>query len=411
LTNNRILCILRVYNLHRESEGYLYLKDGDKAKFITNFSITPSTSISRISLMHEGVDWTTNLNVVPGEVVDVKIEGQSLNKGRFHFEDVEDLTSDTALKTENFILNKIRIPQNITKRKIELFNQGKPTGYSLTVREFQDARDFDYISLNYGSGDRVISQITGILMSPKTIGDIVFDFDRNKIDNSDRIYGKQYLRISVKITGRNNELIELREIEDIVVVPAEKSPRSPYYDRRDETPTAVSLNKYLRKKTYDLDDWAKIELSIENIKEKQGGKSFKKDIELYVQKQYTFDIDVSFPAGLLINTFGIETKERYQAFGGVSMAMIAQFSFYDQERPGKFKPYRLGAGFLAINAFNLTSTSDEQAQRDMGIVVIGSISPTRKDLKLSFPLYFGGGYKLNQGKWFILLGPGIRVRL
>ena len=47
----------------------------------------------------------------------------------------------------------------------------------------------------------------------------------------------------------------------------------------------------------------------------------------------------------------------------------------------------------------------------MSIVVIGSIYPTRKDVKLSFPLYLGGGYMLNKGKWFVLLGPGIRVSL
>jgi len=47
----------------------------------------------------------------------------------------------------------------------------------------------------------------------------------------------------------------------------------------------------------------------------------------------------------------------------------------------------------------------------MGIVVIGSLYPTRKDVKLTFPLHMGGGYKLNEGKWFILIGPGISVRL
>lgn len=413
ITNNRILCILRPYNYHRESDGYLFIKDGDKAKYISNFSITPTTTINRISLLREGIDWTTNLNVAPGEIVDVRIEGLSLNKGSFRFEDVEDLTADTALKNENFIMYKLRIPMSISKRRVELFNHGKPTGHALTVREYQEARDFDYLSLNYGTGDLIVSQITGLLMSPKTIRDIVIDFNRNLIDGPSKLYGKQYLKISVKITGRNNELIELRDIENIVVVPGEHSPRSVNYDRKDETTTAVSFNKYLRKKTYDLEDWAKIEIGIENSKEKYSGKTFRRDIEIYVQKLSTFDIDVSFPAGLLINTFGKEenSSSQYQAFGGVSMAMIAQFSFYDQERPGKFKPYRLGAGFIALNAFNLSNAPDKEAGRDMGVVVIGSISPTRRDLKLSFPLYVGGGYKLNEKKWFILLGPGIRVRL
>jgi hypothetical protein len=410
LTNNRVLCILRVYNYHRESEGYLFIKDGDKAKFITNFSITPKTNIQKISVLHEGMDWSSNLNVSPGEIVDVKIEGESLNKGRFRFEDAEDLSPDTTLRNESFVTLKIKIPLGINKKSIGLFNRGNPTGYSLSIREFQEAREFDYITINYGNGDRTVSQVKGLIMSPKTIRDIVIDFDRNKIDSQDKLYGKQYLKFSVKITGKNGELIELKEIGNIVIVPGEKSPRAAFYDKRDETATAFSLNKNIRVKTYDLEDWAKIDLSIENIKEKYNNQPFRKDLEIYVQKQYKFDIDVSFPAGLLINTFNkTSTGSQYQNFGGISMAMMAQFSFYDQERPGKYKPYKIGAGFLALNAFNLSS--DPNVSRDMGIVVIGSLYPTRKDVKLTFPLHMGGGYKLNEKKWFVLIGPGISVRL
>jgi len=410
LSNNRVLCILRVYNYHKESDGYLYIKDGDKAKYITNFSITPKTDIQKVSILHEGQEWTSNLSVSPGEIVDVKIEGASLNKANFRFEDVEDLSPDTTLRNENMVSLKIKIPVGINKRKIDLFNSGNTTGISLSIKEYQEAREFDYLTINYGEGDMVLSQIKGIVMSPKTIRDIVFDFDRNKIDSPEKFYGKQYLKISVKITGKNGELIELRDIDNIVVVPCEKSSRSAFYDKRDETATAISLNKYIRKKTYDLEDWTKIELVVENTKDKYQNQPFKKELEIYVQKQYRFDIDVSFPAGLLINTFDKSNEgSQYQNFGGISMAMMAQFSFYDLERPGKYKPYKIGAGFLALNAFNLSN--DPNVNRDMGIVVIGSLYPTRKDVKLTFPLYFGGGYKLNEGKWFILIGPGISVRL
>ena len=44
-------------------------------------------------------------------------------------------------------------------------------------------------------------------------------------------------------------------------------------------------------------------------------------------------------------------------------------------------------------------------------VITGSVYPTRKDVKLSFPLYVGGGYFLGSKKGFILLGPGIRISL
>jgi hypothetical protein len=410
LTNNRTLCLLRVYNYHRESEGYLYIKDGDDPRFITNFSITPKTEIQRVSVLHEGQDWSTNLAVSPGETVDIKIEGISLNKGRFRFEDTEDLSPDSTLRNDNLVMLKIRIPLGVSKRTLGLFNFGIPTGTSLSVKEFQEPRDFDYITINYGAGDKTLTGVKSFLMSAKTIGDVVIDFDRNLIDSPEKMYGKQYLKITVKITGKNGELVEMTDIDNIVIVPGDRSPRASYYDKKDETSTAISLNKYLRVKTYDLQEWAKIDLSIENQKDKYTSRPFRKDLEIYYQKNYKFDIDVSFPTGLLINTFDKSASgSQYQNFGGISMSMMAQFSFYDQERPGKYKPYKIGAGFLALNAFNLSADSD--VSRDMGIVIIGSLYPTRKDSKLTFPLHVGGGYKLNEGKWFVLIGPGISVRL
>ena len=53
LGNNRVLCILRPYNFHRNSEGYLYIKDGDHPKFICvdrtelEFHIQSATSPGR----------------------------------------------------------------------------------------------------------------------------------------------------------------------------------------------------------------------------------------------------------------------------------------------------------------------------------------------------------------------------
>lgn len=72
LSNNRILCYLRTYNYHRSSDGYLYIKEGDESRFITNFNITPATSVSRISVMREGSEWNNDLGVYPGETVAVR---------------------------------------------------------------------------------------------------------------------------------------------------------------------------------------------------------------------------------------------------------------------------------------------------------------------------------------------------
>ena len=57
LSNDRVLCQLRVYNTHRQADGYLYIKDGDLAKYITNFDITPRPRIATLSVLHRGGDW------------------------------------------------------------------------------------------------------------------------------------------------------------------------------------------------------------------------------------------------------------------------------------------------------------------------------------------------------------------
>ncbi|MFZ5940337.1 MAG: hypothetical protein ACOYXB_07165 [Bacteroidota bacterium] len=406
LSNNKILCLLRVYNYHRNAEGYLYIKDNDQAISLTNFNVTPEMNISRISVSREGQDWSGNLNVYPGETVDVKLEGEGLNKARFMWMGATDLTPDTVLHTEQVALFRLKIPNNISTRTVPLFNKGENTGKGLNIKEYQEPRNFDFVTVNYGAGDRTITNLGGPVIYDKVIKDILIDFSANKIDSENKFYGNQYMDIDVKITGKNNELIELKTIPAIAVCPGEQSPRHPYYYKKDCIQTGVSLNKYLSRKTYDMDDWVRIQLTFRHENEKYESRGLEQTVEIIVQKQYRFDVDVSFPAGLIIKRFGDNSGD-YSNFGGISMAMIAQFSFYDPERIGKFKPYKVGAGFLALNAFNFSETAD----RDVALVVLGSVYPTRKDAKLSFPLYMGGGYFLGSKKGFILLGPGIRISL
>ena len=123
----------------------------------------------------------------------------------------------------------------------------------------------------------------------------------------------------------------------------------------------------------------------------------------------SFDIEASFPAGLITieqPEVGAE-DQRLGQLTGISVAMIGQFTFYHPEKINVQRPYKVGAGFIAINTFNF---SNEAENRDIGLVIIGSLYPTTKDVKLTFPLYFGVGYKLKAQKWFGLIGPGIRIR-
>ncbi|NJK85555.1 MAG: hypothetical protein HC906_05930 [Bacteroidales bacterium] len=417
LTNNRVMCILRVYNYHRNSDGYLFIKDGDEARFITNFSITPKTKIEKISILREGDEWVQNLSVHPGEKIDVKIQGEGLHKARFHFDDVEEMSTDTLIRNENEQFFKIKIPLNINKKLITIYMDTRPSGYSLNVREFQEPRPFDYIMVNYGDMSRTVSNIKGPVLYSKTVKDVVFSFNNDRIDSPDELYGKQYLKFNVEISGMKNELIEMRTIDNIVVCPSARSPRYENYEMRDCTTDEVSLNKVIRKSTHDLDEWSRIKVTVQNDQAKYGGEGMKKDMEIILKKTYKFDIDVSFPAGLITvyktdvkdeNT-GITTREtEFGNLWGVSMAMIAQFSFYHPDKIAKLRPYKVGAGFIALNAFNLTS---EDSDQDLAFVVLGSLYPTSKDNRLSFPLYIGGGYKLLDRSWMFLFGPGIRVRL
>jgi hypothetical protein len=402
LNNGRILCWFRPYSLHRKSEGYLYIKEDDISRFITNLNIIPKTNIESIKILREGGDWTTNLNVFPGETIDLRIEGESLHRARFTFEDIYDVSVDTLVRNENIINYTLKIPVNIVTRQITVYNNGRDTGYTLNVKEYQRAREFDFISLEGNGFKRNLSEIPNTILVDNTLQDVIIRFDRDRIDSEGKLYGVQYLNLEITIRGNKNELIEVEEINDLVICPGEYSPRWEYY-KGNCVSGFISLNNYLLKKTFELDEWSKIILEFSHDKNKHSGEGHTKRVEIITQRYWRFDIDVSFPAGLI--TFGGDNSGNLT---GISMAMVAQFSFYEKNKINRFKPYKVGFGFIALDAFNF---SDNDENRDIAMVILGSLYPTRRDAKLTFPLYFGGGYKLQAEQFFFLVGPGIRVRL
>jgi hypothetical protein len=66
----------------------------------------------------------------------------------------------------------------------------------------------------------------------------------------------------------------------------------------------------------------------------------------------------------------------------------------------------LGAGFLAINAFNF----NQSAQRDLAAVALASLYPIKPGKLFSLPIHIGFGYKFQDKIPFIMLSPGIGVR-
>jgi hypothetical protein len=398
------MCILRAYAFHSQSEGFLYIKDNDEAKFITNLNIIPPTAIDKIKVMRNGTDWVEDPTIYPGETFNLRLEGKSLGKAKFTFDALIDLVVDSVHKNDDFIEYKLKVPLNVTKKNIAIYSNNQNTGKSLIVKEYQKARPFDYINISYGNKVKKVSDIKGPELYNKTIKDVVISFSRDKIDADNKLYGKQYLTIDVKILGKKGEVVDLATIEDFAVCPAENSPRSPYYVKKDCKNNDISLNSKLSNNTYELKDWSKIRLTFKNSDDKYTTDQQKKTVDIILQKRYQFDIDVSFPAGLLIKK---TNQSGFGNFTGISMAVIAQCSFYDKDKINHVEPYKFGAGFLAINAFDY---SKDAVNRDMGIVFMGTLNPMNSDRKLSFPIYLGGGYLLSAKTWFWLIGPGISIQ-
>ena len=402
IDNDRMLCVLRPYHLHRTNEGYLYIKDNDQSVFITNFNIIPKPQIKSIQILREGGDWTSNLSVHPGETIELRIEGESLHKANFEFEGVTNITLDTLIHNEYTATYVVKVPVDIYSRSIPIYNNGEKTGFGLNIQEFHRPRQFDFIIIEGSGFLRQFNKLGSTIMTSEVLRNLSIVFDPDLIDSDGELYGQQQLNITVTIRGRDNELVEIKEFEDITICPGSFSPRNGYYSGNCSA-DVINVNNYLTKKTYDIESWSKITIEIEHDKNAYGGKGNRKSIDIIYEKYLRFDIDVSFPAGLL--TFGGKTSGNLT---GISMAMIAQLSFYDRNRINRLRPYKVGAGFIALDAFNFSENDDN---RDVAFVILGSLYPTRKDKKLTFPLYFGGGYKLKTQEFFFLIGPGIRISL
>lgn len=405
LSNDRVLCILRPYANHRMEDGYLYVKDGDNPQFITNVDIYPEPSLQRITLLREGSDWTESRNIRPGETFDIRIEGEGLRESRFYFEDLEVVSNDTITRTDHTANYRLRVPVDIKRKTVEIFAGDRKMGPTLQVVEFQRPRPLDFVTVDYGEGPKKVSKLTQTILYSETVRDVVIDFDPDIIDMGDMLYGKQIIEMEIRLLGNKNELIEYQKVDHVEVCPGHTSPREAFYHSQNCQLQPIRVNSLLTRKTHTLREWSRIEIIVRHKKDRYGGEGYTQRVAIVQQRSLNFDIDLSFPAGLVTKLAG---EPGFPTLTGVSLAMIAQFTFYKKGAIMKPKPYKIGAGFLAQNAFNF---NPEAENRDLGIVIIGSLYPTRQDARLSFPLYAGGGYFLSQEKFFFLLGPGIRISL
>lgn len=405
---SKVLCKLRTFSLHKMTDGYLYVKDGDKTRFITNFNIIEKPRIDEVSVLRDGEEWSNALNVYPGERFEVKIKGTGLLNSVFTFEGVDNVFKDTARNSDEVAFFTLKLPISIPKKKINVYMNKRATEYTLNIREFQSPKDFSFIKINYNGQDVPLSNslFNKPIFYEKKVNDINITFDPEKIDENNKLYGKQYVDIEIRVVNSRNELIELQTINTICICPGETSPRSAFYDHKDcSSQYTINLNDKLVRKTYTMEGFSQIFITIRHNELKHGNQGFTRKVKLIMDRRNMLDVQVSFPVGLLQYKFNTG-KTNVENFYGISIAFIAQWQFYEKNQINRFKPYSVGAGFVALDAFNF---SQNNQNRDLGIVALGTMTPINRT-KLSFPLYAGGGYLVNQRSFFVLFGPGLTFR-
>lgn len=404
LTNDKVICDFRPYTDHRVSDGYLFIKDGDTPVFMTNVDIERAPTVERVVVVRNGDESSTNLQVLPGETVEVRIEGRSLRRANFHFDELEVLTDDSLAQRDVARTYRVRIPVHVGRRTISIYEGDRKTGFNLSVKEHQRPRHLDFVLVDYGEGPKVVDELNQPILYGKTVNEVVISFNNDLIDQGEVIYGKQHIKVEARIEDKDGNLIETRNLGEFQICPGEDSPRAAFYGVSGCRPDDVYLNTYLSRKTHALGDWSRIELIIEHLPSAYSVQGYKKRVVIYNQRRIGFDVDVSIPAGLITQRLG-QGENLSPLLSGIGFAMMAQFSFYRKEEIKRMLPIKAGLGFLAQNAFNF----NPEADRDLGIIAIASVYPVNRRGKLSFPLFFGGGYFMQENTFFVMVGPGIRV--
>jgi hypothetical protein len=402
-SNDRILCEIRPYNNHPTANGSVFIKDGNRLLFLANIEIIPTPSIDKAAVLRNGSEWTDVLNIRPGEEFTLRIEGKYIRNSRIEFGELQILSIDSMNSNDRIRMFHLKVPTQIMVRKIPILLDRAASGIELNISEHQTPKPLDFISINYGTGKVALDEINQPILYPHTVNDIVIDFDRAKIDLNQNLYGRQHIRLRVRMEDKNGILIENTILGSFMICPDETSPRFAFYTKSGCRLEEIRVNDFMNRKTHVVSEWGKIEIFIEHVSTSYATEGYTKRVTIYHEKRTSFDVDVSVPAGLFVQRLGKD--EPIASLTGISFAMIAQFSFYRKGEIQKMLPIKAGIGFLAQNAFNF----NPNAERDLGIIALISVYPIRSTNRISFPLYGGGGYFLQENKFFALIGPGIRI--
>lgn len=406
LDNNKVLCEVTTYAFHRKTDSYLYLKRNGKTEYMTNFNIVNKPEIEEVELLRRGADWTDNLRAYPGEEFELRVRGNGLSLTEFSFHPCE-FERDTSRVSDRVVFYRVKVPLSIDRQKISVFMNDDITQYELRVSEYERPAPLDFVKVNYGKGVKKITseEYDKAVFYPESIKDVTLIFDVDDIDKDGKLFGKQYLEVEARIINSKNELVDIQTIDDVVVCPGESSPRNEFYDTDGCSGTTINLNDYLLRKTYNMDDFSQIVITVKHRDSKYSETARKRKLSIFAERNSVIDLQVSFPAGLLVKSF---SESGIGNLTGISLSVLAQLSFYDEKRIGEKKPFKIGAGFIAFNTFNFSN--DPDIDRDIGLVIMGSVEPIRTKRSFSFPIYTGFGYKLSADDFFFIFGPGIQVQ-
>jgi len=203
------------------------------------------------------------------------------------------------------------------------------TNFRFRIAEYQVPKDFNFVYVDWGQGPQAVTELITAKLYDGTISDVVISFDPSLIDDdTEHLYGKQHLIFEVRISDRKGRLVDQVTIRDIQICPTEPSPRHNFYGSSGCNLVDVNLNNFLRRKTYDLDEWSNIEINVKHDATKYSQKAVGRRVNIFLQRYTNFDLDVSFPAGLLIRKEG----EDFGTLSGISLAVVAQLSFYNFKR-------------------------------------------------------------------------------
>lgn len=405
---NKVIGSMRTYSLHQIEGGLLYVKEGDRNRFFTNFNIEPKPYIEKVEILRPGKEWTESHIVYPGEEIEIKIQGTGLSSSEISFSDGKHIaTPDTIRKNNQVRYFTLTVPAGIKERSIPISLNQNTTSFELLVNEYQRPRKLDFITINYGDGDHEITdeKFYKPALFDGEIGEVVIAAHIDEIDNEKDLYGVQYVDVEIRLWDKNNRQIESRTVEGLKFVPDITSIRSLGYDKNNESNAILRINDVLVNKTHDLRPWSKIEITVEHDKEKYGGNGYKNKAVIYRSHKMAVDIEVSFPAGLFVVQVG---DAGVNTLTGLSIASMANFTFYKKGQIKKEQPLRLGLGFIALNAIN-SITGGTGAESDIGAVSLLSFQPLHSESKINFPLYAGFGYLFNSQNLFFLIGPGIKI--